>query len=130
MAGGPGGETAAMTAIPIEDLKEWSGQDVVDAHGDRLGKLEEVFYDAETDTPAFAAVKSGTFGKHLTLVALAGATAGQAYLRVTVDKKQFKKAPSFDPDAELTMDDEASAYDFYGLEYAPVGEGARRLAKH
>ena len=119
-----------MSAIPIEDLKAWSGQDVVDAQGDRLGKLEEVLYDTETDTPAFAAVKSGTFGKHLTLVSLAGASAGQAYLRVSVDKKQFKKAPSFDPDAELTMDDEASAYEFYGLEYQPAGQGARRLAKH
>lgn len=121
-------ERPLMTAsnIPIEDLKEWSGQDVVDLQGEKLGKLEEVLYDTETDTPAFAAIKSGTFGKHLTLVALAGASAGRAYLRVTVDKK----APSFDPESELTLEDEASAYAYYGLDYQPVGEGARRLAKH
>jgi hypothetical protein len=118
------------TTIPIEDVKAWSGQDVLDPQGEKLGKLEEVFYDTETDTPAFAAIRSGTFGKHLTLAVLAGATAGRDFLRLTIDKKQFKKAPSFDPAAELTVDDEASAYGYYGLEYATAGEGARRLAKH
>ena len=68
--------SATPTMIPIEDIKQWRGQDVVDPADEKLGKLEEVFYDTETDTPAFAAVKSGVFGKHLTLVTLAGATAG------------------------------------------------------
>ena len=125
---GPLSATAAE--IPIEDIKQWRGQDVVDPADEKLGKLEEVFYDTETDTPAFAAVKSGVFGKQLTLVTLAGAAAGATYLRVTVDKAAFKKAPSFDPDAELTIDDEAEAYHYFGLGYRPAGEGARRLAKH
>jgi PRC-barrel domain protein len=122
--------TSATVTIPIEDVKAWSGQDVLDPQDEKLGKLEEVFYDTETDTPAFAAIKSGTFGKHLTLVVLAGATAGRDYLRVTIDKQHFKQAPSFDPDSELTVENEASAYAHYGLEYAPAGQGARRLAKH
>jgi hypothetical protein len=120
----------STTNIPIEDVKEWTGADVLDRQGEKLGKLEEVFYDTESDMPAFAAVKSGVFGKHLTLVALAGASAGQAYLRVAVDKDAFKKAPNFDPDTELSLEDEASAYGHYGLDYRPAGQGARRLAKH
>src|SRR4051794_25832409 len=96
--------TTTTTTIPIEDLKDWFGQDVVDIGGEKLGKLEDVFYDTEADTPAFAAVKSGTFSKHLTLVALDGASAGKAHLRVPVDKRRFKQAPSFDPAAELTLE--------------------------
>jgi hypothetical protein len=122
--------TQATTVIPIEDVTQWCGQDVLDPAGDKLGKLDQVFWDTEVDAPAFAAVKSGTFGKRLTLVSLAGATAGQSHLRVTVDKSRFKKAPSFDPDAELTAEDETAAYEHYGLEYRPAGMGARRLAKH
>jgi hypothetical protein len=121
--------TATVT-IPIEDVKAWSGQDALDPQGEKLGKLEEVFYDTETDTPAFAAIKSGTFGKHLTLVGLAGATAGRDYLRLPIDKQEFKKAPSFDPASELTAADEASLYGHFGLEYTPAAQGARRLAKH
>jgi hypothetical protein len=122
--------SATASIIRIEDIKEWRGEDVLDPRGEKLGKLEEVFYDTESDTPAFAAIKSGVFAKHLTLVALGGATAGHAYLRVSVDKAEFKDAPSFDPDAELTIDDEATAYHHYGLDYRPVGHGVRRLAKH
>ena len=41
----------------------------------------------------------------------------------------FKKAPSYDTDVELTLDDEAETFKHYGLEYTPAGSGARRLAK-
>jgi hypothetical protein len=121
---------ATATAITIEDVKEWRGQDVLDAQGDKLGKLDEIYYDTETDLPAFAAVKSGVFGKHLTLVALAGATAGRSHLRLAVAKSDLKGAPGFDPEVELTAADEEAAYAHFGMAYSPAGEGARRLAKH
>ena len=68
--------TQATTVIAIEDVSQWCGQDILDTNGDKLGKLDHVLWDTEIDAPAFAAVKSGTFGKHLTLVSLSGATAG------------------------------------------------------
>jgi hypothetical protein len=120
---------ATAPVIPVENLAEWRGQDVVDPGGDKLGKLEALYYDAEVDEPAFVAVKAGTFGKHLTLVPLAGASVGRDFLRVDVPKDRFKKAPSFDPDAELSQADEAGAYEHYGIAYAPAGQGARRLAR-
>ena len=118
------------SSIAIEDIKEWRGQDIIDAQGQKLGTLDEVYYDTETDVPAFGAVKSGLVGKHITLVPLAGASAGQSYIRVATAKDQFKDAPSVDTDAELTAEDEASSYGHYGLEYRPGEAGARRLAKH
>jgi hypothetical protein len=123
-------DPTGTSSIAIEDIKEWRGQDVIDLQGQKLGKLDEVYYDTETDVPAFGAVKSGVVGKHITLVPLAGASAGQSYIRVTTAKDQFKDAPSVDTDAELTAEDEASSYGHYGLEYRPGAAGARRLAKH
>jgi PRC-barrel domain protein len=115
--------------IPVENIMEWRGQEVVDPSGDKLGKLEEVYFDGETDEPTFAAVKSGTISKSLTLVPLARASVGRDYLRVDRAKGEFKKAPSFDTGVELSIDDEAATFRHYGLDYAPAGEGARRLAK-
>jgi sporulation protein YlmC with PRC-barrel domain len=115
--------------IPVENIADWRGQEVVDRTGEKLGKLEEVYFDGETDEPAFAAVKSGLVNKSITLVPLARSSVGREYVRVDQAKSDVKKAPSFDTDAELSLDDEASAYRYYGLEYAPAGEGARRLAK-
>jgi hypothetical protein len=123
--------TTFVTTIAVEDIKEWRGQDVLDPQSEKLGKLDEVFYDTETDQPAFAAVKSGTLSKHLTLVPLGGATVGRDYVRVATPKDRFKAAPSFSPDVELSSGDEAESYKFYDLPYAPGGlGGARRLAKH
>ena len=122
--------TTDTTVIAVEDIKDWRGQDVLDAQGDKLGKLDEVYYDTRSDLPSFGAVKSGTLSKHVTLVPLTAATAGQSYVRVTTSKDQFKNAPSFDPDAELSADDEAASYRYYGLDYQPDAHGARRLAKH
>lgn len=116
--------------VAIEDVKEWRGQDVLDPRGDKLGKLEDVYYDTESDTPAFAAIKSGMLGKRLTLVPLIDASAGRTYLRVNVVKDAFKEAPSFEPDSELTPESEARIYGHFRLDYRPTGGGARRLAKH
>ena len=115
--------------IPVENIADWRGQEVVDPKGDKLGKLEEVYFDGETDEPAFIAVKTGRLSKSITLVPLARASVGREYLRVAHAKGDFKKAPSFDTDRELSLNDEARAYRYFGLEYEPAGEGARRLAK-
>ena len=115
--------------IPVENITDWRGQDVLDAVGEKLGKLEEIYFDGETDVPVFAAVKSGRLNKSHTLVPLDKASVGRDYVRVDRDKGEFKKAPSFDTDVELTLDDEAATFRHYGLEYTPAGEGARRLAK-
>jgi hypothetical protein len=121
----------SVTTIAVEDLKDWRGEDVLDPASDKLGKLDDVYYDVETDRPAFASVRSGTLSKHLTLVPLDGATVGRDYVRVSTAKDRFKSAPSFSPDIEIAADEEAEAYKYYGLDYAPGGFGsARRLARH
>jgi PRC-barrel domain len=115
--------------IHIENLSQWRGVDVVDEESQKLGKLDDVLYDGESDDPAFGAVRSGTLSKHLTLVPLLGATVGRDYVRVRSSKDSFKDAPSFNPETQLTIEEEASVYEFYGLDYAPTAQGGRRLAK-
>jgi sporulation protein YlmC with PRC-barrel domain len=122
-----GGYVAGM--IGVENITDWRGQEVVDRNGEKLGKLDQVYFDGETDEPTFIGVKSGTISKSLTLVPLARASVGRDYVRVDRAKAEFKKAPSFGTDVELTLDDEAATYRHYGLDYAPAGTGARRLAK-
>lgn len=56
---------ATATAIAIDDVKQWRGQDVVDEQGDKLGKLDEVYYDTETDRPAFAYSPAGDGARRL-----------------------------------------------------------------
>ena len=122
--------SATAPRITVEDIKHWKGEKVLDPDGEKLGSLEEVLYDTESDLPAFAAVKSGLVGRKLTFVPLAGASVGRSFVRVTTPKGDFKKAPSYAPEVDLTVSDEDKIYGFYGIEYVPVGRDARRLAKH
>jgi hypothetical protein len=117
--------------IAVEDIKQWRGQDVIDPEAKKLGRLVEILYDTQTDTPAFALVRSGHVGgRRVTLVPLSGALAGQDYLRVSVEKGAFKDAPTFDPGRELSAEDEAHAYDYYGIAYPGSDPSTRVLAKH
>ena len=122
-------QSATAAQIALEDVKEWRGETVLGPGDEKHGKLEEVYYDTETDLPAFGAVKSGTLSKKLTLVPLAGATVGHDHVRVRATKDEFKNAPSFDTDVELSADDEVEIYGYFGIGYVPVGQDARRLAK-
>jgi hypothetical protein len=122
--------SATAAQITIEDIKHWKGEKALDPGGEKLGSVEEIYYDTESDLPAFAAVKSGLVGKKLTFVPLAGASVGRSFVRVATPKDAFKKAPSFAPEVDLTVGDEQQIYDYYGIGYVPVGQDARRLAKH
>ena len=112
------------------DIREWRGQDVVDAQGRKIGKLEAVYVDTATDLPSFATVTVGLpTRRRLVFVPLDQATVGPGYVKVTYDKRQVKDAPSIGTDGELPAGDEEAVFKHYGLAYEPGAGGERRLAR-
>jgi uncharacterized protein YrrD len=114
-----------------ENIAEWHGKDLVDRDGDKIGKLQDVYVDVETDEPIFGTVKEGLIGRHLTFVPLQGITIGPNNLRVAVSKEQVKDAPNIDMHGdELSQADESALYHHYQLNYTPPeSESGRRLAR-
>jgi uncharacterized protein YrrD len=114
-----------------KDLAEWHGKDLVDRDGDKIGKLEDVYVDVETDEPMFGTVKEGHLGRHLTFVPLGGLTIGPDDLQARVSKEQVKSAPNIELEGdELSQADEATLYDHYQLSYTPPAtKSGRRLAR-
>lgn len=106
--------------VQVENVSDWRGKDLVDRDGDKIGKLQDVYVDTQTEEPMFGSVKEGLLGKHLTFVPLTGATASPDGLRVAVSKEQVKDAPNLDQDGELDPGLEGDLYRFYGLAYAPA----------
>jgi uncharacterized protein YrrD len=120
---------ATETTVMHRDIAEWHGRELIDCDGERIGKLEEVYFDIETDEPQFGTVKEGLFGRHLTFVPLAGVTIGPDSLQVPVSKEQIKEAPDIDLQ-DLSQADEARLYHHYQLNYTPLDqESGRRLAR-
>ena len=113
-----------------EDIRDWRERDVVDEGGSKIGSLEAVYFDTATDQPTFATVKVGLVGRRrLVFVPLAGAAVAPNHLRVCVDKRAVKSAPSIDVDGELTAADEPKIFEHYNLAYRPGATGERRLGR-
>jgi uncharacterized protein (TIGR02271 family) len=101
-----------------ENAIAWRGRNMVDGDGDKLGKIDEIYLDAQTDRPEWALVTTGLFGTRSTFVPLAQASeSGDDEIRVPYDKAQVKDAPNVEAEHELSQDEEADLYRHYGLDY-------------
>ncbi len=110
---------------------EWHGKMLLDCNGEKIGKLEDVYVDVETDEPQFGTVKEGLVHHHLTFVPLSGLQIGPDYLQVTVTKDQVKSAPGIALHGEeLSQTDESKLYHHFDMNYTPINtESGRRLAR-
>jgi uncharacterized protein YrrD len=114
-----------------QNIAEWHGKTLVDRDGQKIGKLQDVYVDVETDEPMFGTVKEGLIGRHLTFVPLAGLTFGPDDLQMAVTREQVKSAPNIELQGdELSQADESTLYHHYELNYTPPDtESGRRLAR-
>jgi uncharacterized protein YrrD len=112
-------------------VADWHGKPILDCHGEKIGRLLDVYVDTETDEPRFATVKEGFIGRHLTFVPLDGVKVGPDELGVAVSKNLVESAPNIDQHGgELSQADESTLYHHYELNYTPPDtESGRRLAR-
>jgi hypothetical protein len=112
-----------MSVMELEGIGERHGQEVLDAHDERLGKLEEIYLDPETDRPAFACVRAGLFGRRLSFVSLTDATLGDGYVRIAHLRAHVREAPQLRPDEQLTREEARRLSEHYGPEPPPSAQG-------
>jgi sporulation protein YlmC with PRC-barrel domain len=112
-------------------IADWHGKLLIDVDGEKIGKLQDVYVDVETDEPQFATIKEGFIGRHLTFVPLGGIKVGPDELQVAVTKEQVQAAPNIELHGEeLSQADESALYHHYELNYTPPNiESGRRLAR-
>jgi len=106
-----------MAAQNLPDPTQLSGVDVQDSDGGKIGKVTDVYLDDQTSKPEWAAVKTGMFGGHVSLVPLANASFDGEALKVPYGKDQVKNAPHQDPAQELSRQQEAEIFEHYGVAY-------------
>lgn len=113
------------------NVGDWHGKMLIDLNGEKIGKLQDVYVDVETDIPQFATVKEGFISRHLTFVPLGGIQVGPDELRVSVTKEQVRTAPDIEMRGdELSQAEESTLYHHFELNYTPIKtESGRRLAR-
>jgi hypothetical protein len=113
------------------DITEWRGKMIFDCHGEKIGKLEDVYVDVETDEPQFGTVKEGFVNRHLTFVPLRGILVGPDDLQTTATKEQVRSAPAIEVHGGgLSQSDESTLYHHFEQNYTPPStDSGRRLAR-
>jgi uncharacterized protein (TIGR02271 family) len=100
----------------VTEAYDWRGRDIIDSDGEKVGTLEELFRDEDTQQPEWAVVRTGMFGTKLSFVPIQGAEPRGENVQVLFSKAQIKDAPRIDDsDGQLSQDEEAQLYEHYRL---------------
>jgi uncharacterized protein (TIGR02271 family) len=100
---------------------DFQGRTLIDQAGEKIGKIDELYYDHEGGQPEWALVNTGLFGTKKTFVPIAGATPTGEDLQVRVAKDQVNDAPRVEADQELSEQDEQKLFEHYGVPYTTEG---------
>jgi uncharacterized protein (TIGR02271 family) len=114
---------------------DWQGRTLKDRSGDKIGTIDALYVDQQTDKPEWALVNTGLFGSKSSFVPLAGASPQGDDVVATVEAQQVKDAPKLSPDENLSEEQEAELFRHYGIDYTAEGsvtatEDARGAVGH
>jgi uncharacterized protein (TIGR02271 family) len=112
--------------INSNDIARIEGSTAYDSSGDKVGKVDQVYLDDQTNEPSWATINTGLFGTSQSFVPLQDATFDGNDLRFGHSKDKIKGAPRVEADAHLSQEEERELYRYYGLEasydaYGTVG---------
>jgi uncharacterized protein (TIGR02271 family) len=113
-----------MTTMQRDAILQKRGEDLLDRDGNKIGGIQEIYLDTDTNEPEWALVNTGLFGSKSTFVPLRDASEEEDGLRVPYDKSHVKEAPRIDPDGRLSAREEADLYRHYEMEYPESSSGA------
>ena len=101
--------------ITTTQANQLRGITTYDNHGNKLGKVGQVYFDYQTNRPEFATVKTGLLGTKESFVPIIEAIFEGDKLTVPYAKDQVQHAPAIDAEGDLDQAQEAELYRYYGL---------------
>jgi uncharacterized protein (TIGR02271 family) len=108
-----------------QDVRNWRGLKAVDAEGEKVGTVDEVYLDRGSDAPEWLTVSTGLFGSRTTFVPIGDAQVSGDEVRLSYRKDEIKAAPNVDADGALSTEEEQQLYAHYGRgDYGDAGAGS------
>ena len=107
----------------INSYDGWVGTDAYDVDGDKIGTIDDIYYDDQTGRPEWLAVRTGFFGLNTSFVPIAGGTVRNGGLHLPYTKDQVKDAPNVAPNGHLSADEERDLFEHYGFAWDARGYG-------
>jgi sporulation protein YlmC with PRC-barrel domain len=104
-----------MRTMTNADIERLQGMEVVDANGDKIGKLEDVYHDIDTGQPEWLGIGTGLLHNKRRVVPAMTAEIEDDHVRVPYTKDLVKDSPDVDGD-EIAPDRERELFAYYGVE--------------
>jgi uncharacterized protein (TIGR02271 family) len=104
-------------SMTIQELEALRGSPVYSQDEERIGTVEQVFLDRDTDEPEWIGIGTGFLRTKRVLVPIRGATPAEDGVRVPFDKEHVKGSPDVDED-QISQATEQELYGYYGLKYS------------
>ncbi|WP_410574935.1 PRC and DUF2382 domain-containing protein [Amycolatopsis sp. cmx-4-61] len=110
-----------MTNATHKHISQWTGRDVHDSTGEKIGTVEQFWFDDQDGEPTWVSVKTGLFGLRQSFVPAEGLTEGaNGELTTRYTKDRVKDAPNVDvSDDHLDPTEERRLYDHYEITTNP-----------
>lgn len=100
----------------LDEARTWIGNRVTDSYGSGVGRLEDVWVDAQTGDPAWLLIRERRFarGSHK-LVPFDGATAGGGQVWLPCEREVVRGSPDIGAQEILTASLGERLRDHYGI---------------
>lgn len=115
-----------MTTPHSQEMAAWTGRNVYDPSGQKIGKAGQLWADNDSGQPTWMTVHTGLFGTNESFVPVPGLRPSGDDLQTPYPKEQVKDAPNYDPGSGHIDDDQQTLlYRHYGLAEPGVRTGGQ-----
>lgn len=104
-----------MATLAKRDILRHRGSELCDRDGERVGKIEDIYLDAQTDEPEWALVSTGLLHTGRRFVPLGDAVLDHDAVKVRFATEQIEDAPEIPSDGEISREQEAALARHYGF---------------
>jgi hypothetical protein len=99
----------------LNDALAWTGFRVDDVYGARIGTVQDIYVDQETDAPCWILAKLGRFSDAYALLPIRDAVVGAGHIWIPFEKDLVRRAPQVAPGMPITQELERSLCMHYGV---------------
>lgn len=96
-----------------QDLQNYIHRAAVDAEGNRIGKISQLYLDDATGQPLWVLVETGLFGTRQSFAPVHGSRFDGTLVVLAVSKDQVKDAPNIAGDERLGADEQDALRQYY-----------------
>lgn len=105
---------ANWTRDRLDEIKD---REVVDRNGEKIGTVDEVFVDADTNQPEWIGLGTGIFGMSKKFVPIQELSLEGDAVKAPYDKEKVKNEPDIEvtDEGEITRREEAKLCEYFGV---------------